>query len=257
MANNMGFDPFASSADAIAWFVLALLVFMSVGSWFLIVTKGIRALSTRRRSAEFLKDFWEAASLEAVAKRLRSSGVTDPFSHMVHHGFTAIEQHSNTQKAARLVDAGTSEDFMTRALKRAIAQDMARLERGQSFLATVASTAPFVGLFGTVWGIYHALMAIGMAGDAGLDKVAGPVGEALIMTGIGLAVAIPAAVAYNAFARLNRNVRTELESFAYDLFALFGTGTKLSPMLADVRATSDLVLRRVQDAVKITQEGEK
>ncbi|MGD9942408.1 MAG: MotA/TolQ/ExbB proton channel family protein [Burkholderiaceae bacterium] len=256
MANNMGFAHFVSSADGVAWFVLGLLVFMSLGSWFLIITKGIRAFGMRRRSRGFLKEFWEAASLEAVAKRLRSSGVTDPFSHMVHHGFTAIEQHGNQQQAARLVDAGTSEDFMTRALKRAIAQDMARLERGQAFLATVASTAPFVGLFGTVWGIYHALMAIGMAGDAGLDKVAGPVGEALIMTGIGLAVAIPAAVGYNAFARLNRNVRTELESFAYDLFALFGTGSKLSPMLADVRATSDRVLRRVQDAVKVMPEGE-
>ncbi len=255
MAEGLGFAHFLHNADAVAWIVLALLIVMSVGSWFLIAVKGVRALLLRQRSRAFLAAFWDAASLEAIARRLRSDGITDPFSHMVHHAFRAIERHLGRNETARLVDAGTSEDFLTRSLKRAIAQDMARLDRGQTFLATVASTAPFVGLFGTVWGIYHALMAIGAAGDAGLDKVAGPVGEALIMTGIGLAVAIPAAVAYNAFARANRNTRTELESFAYDLFALMGTGTQ-SPLLADVRETSERVLQRVRDAGTLTPAAE-
>jgi biopolymer transport protein ExbB len=147
----------------------------------------------------------------------------------VHHGFTAIEQHKAGRETRGLVDAGTPDEFLTRALKRAIAQDKSRLEYGQTFLATVASSAPFVGLFGTVWGIYHALMAIGMSGQGTLDKVAGPVGEALIMTAIGLAVAIPAAVAYNAFARANRNTLADLNSFAHDLFNFLATGLKSTP----------------------------
>jgi biopolymer transport protein ExbB len=132
--------------------------------------------------------------------------------------------------------------------KRAIAQDKSRLEYGQTFLATVASSAPFVGLFGTVWGIYHALMAIGMSGQGTLDKVAGPVGEALIMTAIGLAVAIPAAVAYNAFARANRNTLAELNSFAHDLFNFLATGLKSAPQQADVAATSERIIARVPTA---------
>ena len=103
-------------------------------------------------------------------------------------------------------------------------RECACLEAGQTLLATVSSTAPFVGLFGTVWGIYHALLAIGDAGAAGLQEVAGPVGEALIMTGIGLAVAIPASMAYNAFARERRNLRTGLEAFAHELLAMLATG---------------------------------
>jgi biopolymer transport protein ExbB len=104
-----------------------------------------------------------------------------------------------------MIEAGGADDFLTRALRRAIDQDTARLEYGHTVLASVASSAPFVGLFGTVWGIYHALLAIGMSGQGTLDKVAGPVGEALIMTALGLAVAIPAVLAYNAFTRANRN----------------------------------------------------
>jgi len=129
-----------------------------------------------------------------------------------------------------LIDAGTSDEFLTRALRRAIEQDKSRLEYGQTFLATVASSAPFVGLFGTVWGIYHALMAIGISGQGTLDKVAGPVGEALIMTAVGLAVAIPAAVAYNAF--------------AHDVFIFLAMGLKHAPR-NDVAATSERIIARV------------
>jgi biopolymer transport protein ExbB len=182
-----------------------------------------------------------------VAERIRESGATEPFSHLVHHGFTAIEQHGRCRNGCEcdtpsLIDAGAPDEMLTRALKRAIEEDKSRLEFGQTFLATVASSAPFVGLFGTVWGIYHALIAIGLSGQGTLDKVAGPVGEALIMTGIGLAVAIPAAIAYNAFARANRNTLSRLNSFAYDVFAFLATGIKTSPMLTDARATSDKVI---------------
>jgi biopolymer transport protein ExbB len=165
----------------------------------------------------------------------------------VHHGFTAVEQHQSRQNNS-LVEAGSAEDFLTRSLKRAIDQDKARLEGGLTFLATVASSAPFVGLFGTVWGIYHALMAISVSGQGGLDQVAGPVGEALIMTGLGLAVAIPSAVAYNVFVRLNRNTLVQLNSFAHDVFAFLSTGLATGSLLHDVEKTSERMISRIQQS---------
>ncbi len=248
METSLGFGHFLANSDGIARFILALMLIMSVGTWYLIVTKGIQAIRAQKKSAEFLTAFWAAPSLDAVARHLHQTGVTEAFSHLVHHGFTAIEQHKAGRETRGLVDAGTPDEFLTRALKRAIAQDKSRLEYGQTFLATVASSAPFVGLFGTVWGIYHALMAIGMSGQGTLDKVAGPVGEALIMTAIGLAVAIPAAVAYNAFARANRNTLAELNSFAHDLFNFLATGLKSAPQqgaqVAEVAATSERIIAR-------------
>ena len=245
MENPLGFAHFLANTDGVARFILVLMALMSVGTWYLIVTKGARLWLAQKKSAAFLRAFWQAGSLDAVALRLREQGVTDAFSHLVHHGFTAIEQHRAGKEARGLIDAGTPDEFLTRALKRAIAQDKSRMEYGQTFLATVASSAPFVGLFGTVWGIYHALMAIGMSGQGTLDKVAGPVGEALIMTAIGLAVAIPAAVAYNAFARANRNTLVELDSFAHDVFTFLATGFKAAPQLADVAETSERIIARV------------
>jgi biopolymer transport protein ExbB len=251
MNTSLGFAHFLAHADGVARFILGVLLVMSVGTWYLIATKGVQVFRLRGRSEAFLDAFWEAPNLEAVARRIRENGATDPFSHLVHHGFTAIEQHSRCRTGshsgcecggASLVDSGAPDELLTRALKRAIEEDRSRLEFGQTFLATVASSAPFVGLFGTVWGIYHALIAIGLSGQGTLDKVAGPVGEALIMTGIGLAVAIPAAIAYNTFARANRNVLSRLNSFAYDVFVFLATGVKTSPMLTDARATSEKVI---------------
>ena len=249
METTLGFGHCLANSDGIARLILGLMLIMSVGTWYLIATKGLQAVRAQKKSAAFLAAFWAAPSLDAVARHLRQTGVTEAFSHLVHHGFTAIEQHKAGREARGLVDAGTPDEFLTRALKRAIAQDRSRLEYGQTFLATVASSAPFVGLFGTVWGIYHALMAIGASANSGgqgtLDKVAGPVGEALIMTAIGLAVAIPAAVAYNAFARANRNTLAELNSFAHDLFNVLATGLKAAPQQADVAATSERIIARV------------
>jgi len=241
MEPSLGLAHFFTAADGVARCVLVLLLAASLGTWTLIVTKGIQGFRLRRRSAAFLADFWQAPNLEAVAGRLREQGTTDPFSHLVHHGFTAIEQQNRGSQRA-LIDRGSRDELLTRALKRAIDEDRSTLEFGQTFLATVASSAPFVGLFGTVWGIYHALLAIGLSGQGTLDMVAGPVGEALVMTGLGLAVAIPAAVAYNAFARANRNLLSRLNAFAYDVFAFLATGVKTSPMLSDARTTSEKVI---------------
>ena len=127
---------------------------------------------------------------------------------------------------ARLIESGSEDEFLTRALRRAINQDTARLEYGHTMLASIASSAPFVGLFGTVWGIYHALVNIGMSGSGSLDQVAGPVGEALIMTALGLAVAIPAVLAYNFFNRAKRQMLSEVDGFAHDLFAFMSTGVR-------------------------------
>jgi biopolymer transport protein ExbB len=244
----LGFAHFITHADGVALVLLIILTLMSAGTWYLIVTKGVRLFRARRAGNDFLAAFWAADSLDDIARRMGETGVTDAFSHLVHHGFTAIEQHRaalDGQKTRGLIDAGTPDEFLTRAMKRAIAQDKARLEYGQTFLATVASSAPFVGLFGTVWGIYHALMAIGMSGQGTLDKVAGPVGEALIMTAIGLAVAIPAAIGYNTFARANRNTLAALDSFAHDVFTFLATGLKGSAAADAVTATSAHIIARV------------
>jgi biopolymer transport protein ExbB len=242
MNETLGFSQFLQHTDAVAQGVLALLLLGSVVSWYLIVTKSLDLRRTRRMSQRFLHAFWEAPNLEAVASEVRSSGASEPFSHLVHHGFVAVDHLSQRDFAKSLVDAGAPDEMLTRALRRAIDEDRTRLEFGQTFLATVASNAPFVGLLGTVWGIYHALMAIGLSGQSSLDKVAGPVGEALVMTGIGLAVAIPAAVAYNVFARATRNQLVELNSFAFDVHNLLATGIKASPLRGDARASSDKVI---------------
>ncbi|TBR14265.1 MAG: MotA/TolQ/ExbB proton channel family protein [Rugosibacter sp.] len=248
MENSLGFAHFLVNSDGIARFILVLMALMSMGTWYLIVTKGVRLIITQRKSNAFLKSFWKTDSLATIAHQLRQTGVTEPFSHLVHHAFTAIEQHKGArdgQKTRGLIDAGTPDEFLTRSLKRGIAQNKANMEYGQTFIATVASSAPFVGLFGTVWGIYHALLTIGISGQGTLDKVAGPVGEALIMTAIGLAVAIPAAVAYNAFARANRNTLAELNSFAHDLFTFLVTGLKTTPHSGDVATMSERIIARV------------
>ncbi|HLT27790.1 MAG TPA: MotA/TolQ/ExbB proton channel family protein [Zeimonas sp.] len=214
MGSSLGFAHFLEHADAIAWGVLALLTAMSLASWYWIGLKGLHWLRTYRASRAFLASFPDLVGAGRQGRTRELAG-TDPYARLARTAFDALERHRAS--ARDVADAESREAFVARALKRSIAHQCARLEAGQTLLATVASTAPFVGLFGTVWGIYHALLAIGDAGAAGLQEVAGPVGEALIMTGIGLAVAIPASMAYNAFARARRNLRIGLDAFAHDL----------------------------------------
>ncbi len=236
---TLGFAHFIAQADAVAHFLLAVLLAMSMATWYLIVIKAWGNWRMRQRGREFLRRFWDAPDLAAVAEALRRQGVGDPFSHLTHHALRAAEQHQN-KTGKRMVEAGSADEFLTRAMRRAIEQDTARLEYGQTVLASVASSAPFVGLFGTVWGIYHALLAIGLSGQGTLDKVAGPVGEALIMTALGLAVAIPAVLAYNAFSRANRVILAELDGFAHDLFAFMSTGNRNAP--EDARASAEVAV---------------
>ena len=238
---GLGFAHFLAHTDGVARVVLGFLLLGSVVSWYLIITKIIHTLRANRQSERFLQIFWDAPNLEAVASEIRATGTPEPFSHLLHHGFTAVHHFSRRAEAPSLVNAGTPDEILTRALRRAIEEDKTRLEFGQTFLATVASSAPFVGLLGTVWGIYHALMAIGLSGQGTLDKVAGPVGEALIMTGIGLAVAIPAAIAYNGFARVTRNTLSQLNSFAYDVHNFLVTGIKVPPLTRNAVGTVNVV----------------
>lgn len=221
-----GVTTFLGQADAVGIFVLAILLLMSVASWYLILLKSVRNTQMRRRARDTLESFWSAPSIDAVAAQFARSEPQDPFARVAAQGVEAA-RHYRKSSSAGLTEAGGQAEFLTRSIRRAITRETAALEAGLTVLASVGSTAPFVGLFGTVWGIYHALIGIGMSGAATLDAVAGPVGEALIMTAAGLAVAIPAVLAYNAFTRGNRVVLAELDGFAHDLHAFLTTGAKL------------------------------
>lgn len=225
-SNPYGMVSFFQQIDAVGMGVLLILLVMSVASWYLIVLKTMRSRQMRRQIIDFLESFWNAPSIDAVEAQLAQKQPEDPFARVAAQGLEA-GRHYRKSATAGLTDAGGQGEFLTRAIRRAITRETAALESGLTVLASVGSTAPFVGLFGTVWGIYHALVAIGTSGSASLDAVAGPVGEALIMTAAGLAVAIPAVLGYNAFTRGNRVVLAELDGFAHDLHAFLTTGAKL------------------------------
>ncbi len=224
--NSYGMASFLAQSDAVGVSVLLILLAMSIASWYLIVLKTIRGRQLRNRVREFLDRFWRAPSIDAIASQLSQQAGQDPFARVAAQGMEA-SRHYRKSTTTGSADAGGQDEFLTRAIRRAITRETAALEAGLTMLASVGSTAPFVGLFGTVWGIYHALIGIGRSGSASLDAVAGPVGEALIMTAAGLAVAIPAVLAYNAFTRANRVVLAELDGFAHDLHAFLITGAKL------------------------------
>ena len=225
-APSFGLAHLLAQSDAVGKTLLALLVLMSIASWALIAIKGFAHWRRLRQSVAFQQMFWNAVSLHEVQHELATHGARDPFSHLTAHALHAVAHHAHHTNygSTKLQDAGSASDFITRTIKKVLDEETMRLESGLTLLATVGATAPFVGLFGTVWGVYHALVAIGMSGAGTLDKVAGPVGEALIMTGIGLAVAIPAVMAYNAFTRSNRVLTARLDAFAFELHSFLTLG---------------------------------
>ena len=225
-AGDLGFGHFIAQADGVGKTLLVILVLMSIASWVIIALKGITLFLRKGRSHTFLNFFWNATSLDAVAGEIATHGARDPFSHLTAHAMQAQAHHAR-YGAAKLEEAGSASDFVTRTIKKVLDEENTKLENGLAVLATVGATAPFVGLFGTVWGVYHALVAIGMSGAGTLDKVAGPVGEALIMTGLGLAVAIPAVVGYNWLTRANRVMVGKLDAFAYELHTFVSMGQAL------------------------------
>lgn len=220
---TLGFGHFLSQSDAVGQTLLALLLLMSAASWVIILAKAVSHQLRQRRAGQFLNHFWNASTLDEVRHELQTHGARDPFAHLSAHALHAQAHHAR-HGAAKLSEAGSASEFITRTIKKVLDEETTRLEAGLTTLATVGATAPFVGLFGTVWGVYHALLAIGMSGAGTLDKVAAPVGEALIMTGLGLAVAIPAVVAYNAFTRSNRVLGGRLDAFAFELHSFLTMG---------------------------------
>jgi biopolymer transport protein ExbB len=209
-SNPYGLAALWSGSDLVARTVLLILVVMSAGSWYLLVVKWIEQ-QRMLAQAKATEAFWTAAS---VAQGVDTLATGSPFRFIAQAGADASVKHAGLLGQ---IDLNT---WITMSIQRAIERVQGRLQNGLAFLATVGSTAPFVGLFGTVWGIYHALTAIGVAGQASIDKVAGPVGEALIMTAIGLAVAVPAVLGYNWLVRRNKAVMDEVRGFAADLHAV-------------------------------------
>lgn len=224
MEESFGFAHFISQCDAVGKLVLLLLLALSVASWYLIVTKAVANMNTRKRADMFLKQFAEASSLQEMQSTLIASSDENAFSNLARQALTV--NSGNKRGVEKLLAAGGVSEYLTRVLRNVIDQEATKVEHGLTVLASAGSAAPFVGLFGTVWGIYHALVQIGMSGQGTLDKVAGPVGEALIMTAVGLAVAIPSVLAYNSFTRRNRLWLAQLDNFAHDLYALVTVGDK-------------------------------
>ncbi len=205
-------------ADLVAKFVLFILVVMSMGSWYILVVKLFEQRRLMKESKAATETFWNSGSLAQGATTLHEDSA---YRFIAESGLKATDKHSGLMGD---VDFNT---WVTMSVQRATDNVNSRLGDGLAFLATVGSTSPFVGLFGTVWGIYHALVAIGASGQSSLDKVAGPIGESLIMTAIGLAVAVPAVLSYNWLIRRNKTAMEQVRAFSADLHSvLMSQGSK-------------------------------
>lgn len=224
MQSQFGIANVWIQGDFVTRATAALLLAMSLASWIVIVIKALDIVKFKKRARE-ARGFWHSEDFAAGLDKLQGDA-SNPFRYLALEGREATQHHRNTQ--AHLHDSLDVSDWVTRCLRNCIDEFTARLQSGLAILASVGSTAPFIGLFGTVWGIYHALVAIGASGQSTIDKVAGPIGEALIMTALGLAVAIPAVLGYNALVRGNRHILNSLNSFAHDLHAYFVTGARVS-----------------------------
>jgi biopolymer transport protein ExbB len=223
-AGSLGLGHFWQQADAVIRLTAYLLCGMSVVSWFLIFWKAWGWWRMRRASKE-IDQFWDAPSIEVAIAKLRTVDVDGIFVPLAVGAANAASHPAAENSLAAQIDRS---ELITRALRQRINEAAGRLDSGLTILASVGSTAPFIGLFGTVWGIYHALLSIASTAQIAIDKVAGPVGEALIMTAFGLAVAIPAVLAFNAFTRSNRMVLGQLDGFAHDLHATLTTGSRVA-----------------------------
>lgn len=223
MNNEFGLLHLWSQGDIVMRGTTLLLLAMSLASWWVIVVK---ALDLRRYAAQArnTESFWHSADFADGLARL-GSDPANPFRALASEGREATAHH---HAQAQLHDSLNVSDWLIRSLRNSIDESTARLQAGLAVLASVGSTAPFVGLFGTVWGIYHALLSMSNAGQATIDQVAGPIGEALVMTAMGLAVAIPAVLGYNALVRGNKAIVMKLNRFAHDLHGYFLTGARMS-----------------------------
>ncbi len=218
--NPYGLSALWKTGDAVSHTVLVILALMSLGTWYIMITKFFEQMSLFRSYKNAQKDFWKTASVRDGIQRLKP---TSPFRYIAENGISASEHHEGA-----LTDSIDLHTWVTMSIQRAQDTIRTRLQGGLPFLATVGSTSPFVGLFGTVWGIYHALTAIGIAGQASIDKVAGPVGEALIMTALGLATAVPAVLGYNYLVSRNKTANENVRNFASDLHSILLSGSRVN-----------------------------
>ena len=223
MESQFGLFNLWAQGDFVTRFVAVFLLAMSLATWMVIIVKAL-AITRYKKIMKNANAFWHS---EDFASGVDSLGpqLDNPLRQLALEGREATAHHRNTKP--QLHDTLDLSDWVTRCLKNTLDEFTAKLQSGLAILASVGSTAPFVGLFGTVWGIYHALLSIGTSGQATIDKVAGPIGEALIMTALGLAVAIPAVLGYNTLVRGNKAIIGKLSSFAHDLHAHFVTGARV------------------------------
>ncbi len=211
LANPYGLQALWLQGDVVAKATLLILAFMSIGSWYVMLTKWWEQRGLAKQAELAMAHFWNASSVHAGADALHSDS---PFRYVAEKGLESVTRHAGL---LAVVDFNT---WLATNIQRAVNTLQSRLQEGLAVLATVGSIAPFVGLFGTVWGIYHALVEIGVSGQASIDKVAGPVGESLIMTAIGLAVAVPAVLGYNWLVRRNKALLEQIGAFGSDLYAV-------------------------------------
>jgi biopolymer transport protein ExbB len=225
--NAFGFWEAMEQGGAIAWAILTVLVIMSIGSFYILITKLLEQNKIMRQYKSVREGFWRAGTLSEGASKLEKNSA---WRQLVDDGLAAEAQHS------KMTDQLEAHDWMHGSLARSEASINARLAGGLPFLATVGATAPFIGLLGTVIGIYRAMVGIAIAGSAAIDKVAGPVGEALIMTAIGLLVAVPAVLAYNWLQSRNRRIAELLSGFSTDILANITSRGAVKPALATAGA---------------------
>jgi biopolymer transport protein ExbB len=239
--NPYGLAALWAQGDAIIKSVAMLLLLMSIVSWYVIATRTWRTMRLRR-AGRAVADFWHTHSFAEGMALLDQQGANNPFRFIALEGQAAVDHHSSNKDD--LHGQLSLAEWLSESLRGAIDDSTERMNAGLAVLASVGSTAPFVGLFGTVWGIYHALVGIGASGQASIEKVAGPVGEALIMTAFGLAVAIPAVLGYNAFIRSNKGVTNKLNRFARQLHAYFLTGSPVSKETPNVTAMRTALVKK-------------
>jgi len=222
--NPYGLGAMLQHGDIVTRSVFTILLIMSLLTWFIMITKYFDQRRLRKQGQQAEKEFWAATNLNEGVSKLK--GDSNPYRALAEAGKQAYEHHEANK--ARLAGAIDTSEWVTQALQRTADMVVGRMQSGMSVLASVGSTAPFVGLFGTVWGIYHALIAISLAGQASIDKVAGPVGEALIMTALGLFAAVPAVLGYNMLLRRNRVIQEYVSHFTHELHAYLISGAKMS-----------------------------
>ena len=225
--NPYGLKALWAQGDFVAKGTLMILMIMSIFSWYILFAKLIYQHKLFAQAKMVGQQFWRSASIKDGASKLPEKNV---YRMVVEDGLSSAQHHDG-----KLTDQIDLHEWVTMSLQRAVESVNSELQTGLAFLATVGSTAPFVGLFGTVWGIYHALIAIGIAGQASIDKVAGPVGEALIMTALGLAVAVPAVLSYNWLVRRNKVAIENLRNFAADVHAVLLSGKRVAGSPAGAR----------------------